>query len=564
MTNLIPGTSPKISEPYAQSLTSAGSCRMNQAKILFRNNYALIPAPPKFRGNRTKFRSLSTISDGSCNNNLSTHGKKNDLTIPVTKFQKISNGTRRFSAQAEQQQSHRRRNMTSWEIHSFSGPEGLVLTDSARVPTIRSSQEILVKVKAASLNPIDVAMSKGYGAEMLASVRKLEKGKLPKPYKPTIDFPITLGRDFAGTVVEKGSGVDNVNVGDEVYGVLGFTEHGSLAEYTVARSDLVRKKPSNLTFVEAASIPYVGLTCWSALKITGNYLRLENTRFLVLGGSGGVGTFAIQYLLANRAKVLTTCSTDAIPELENLGGFGIAVDYTQPDLITSLKSNAPFDCILNLSGPRSDISQYLPLLKPGSGQYITLSPPLLANFDNYGFIGGAVKNALEVVKDNINSISNNRVVTKWAFFAPSSCGLAEVGALVEKGHVRPVVEKTFNYGDLPLAFQRMEAGHLRGKLVSKIIMPEAKWNGVVIAEANANEVVMVEGNTYFPPSAIKAEYFKQNKDTSTCPWKGTCIYFDITVNGKTNPGASWVYPTPKEKAMNIKGYHAFWKGVQIG
>jgi uncharacterized protein (DUF427 family) len=94
-------------------------------------------------------------------------------------------------------------------------------------------------------------------------------------------------------------------------------------------------------------------------------------------------------------------------------------------------------------------------------------------------------------------------------------------------------------------------------------MPQAKWNGVVIAEAQPDEIVKVEGNSYFPPSAIKAEYFKQNDHTTSCPWKGTCIYFDITVDGKTNQNASWVYPTPKPEAMKIKGHYAFWKGVQV-
>jgi NADPH:quinone reductase-like Zn-dependent oxidoreductase len=324
----------------------------------------------------------------------------------------------------------------------------------------------LVKVKAASVNPIDVAMSKGYGSEVISSVRKLERGKLPQPFKPTIDFPITLGRDFAGTVVEKGSGVTDVHVGDEVYGVLGFTEHGSHAEYTVARGDLVRKKPQNLTFAEAASIPYVALTCWSALKVSGNYFDFHNKRFLVLGGSGGVGTFAVQYLIANGAKVVTTCSTDAVPQLESyLQGYGIAVDYTQPEVLTLLQSHAPYDCILNVSGPRNDISHYLQLLKPVSGQYLTLSPPLLNNFDQHGFLGGAIKNALAILKENVDSISNNRVVTKWAFFMPSSCGLKEIGGLVDQGQIRPVVEKTFKFADLPLAYERIEAGHLRGKVV---------------------------------------------------------------------------------------------------
>ena len=94
-------------------------------------------------------------------------------------------------------------------------------------------------------------------------------------------------------------------------------------------------------------------------------------------------------------------------------------------------------------------------------------------------------------------------------------------------------------------------------------MVQAVWNGTVIAEAKDNEIVIIEGNTYFPPSAIKKDLFKPNPKTTTCPWKGVASYFDVVVNGKTNAGAAWVYQSPKEKAQNIKGYYAFWNGIQI-
>jgi len=95
-------------------------------------------------------------------------------------------------------------------------------------------------------------------------------------------------------------------------------------------------------------------------------------------------------------------------------------------------------------------------------------------------------------------------------------------------------------------------------------MPQAKWNGVVIADAAAGDVVQLEGNTYFPAGSIKNEYVKETKENYTCPWKGTCNYYDIVVDGKTNPGAAWVYRTPKDAAKQIAGFYAFWKGVQIG
>lgn len=90
---------------------------------------------------------------------------------------------------------------------------------------------------------------------------------------------------------------------------------------------------------------------------------------------------------------------------------------------------------------------------------------------------------------------------------------------------------------------------------------KALWNGAVIAESTATEVI--EGNQYFPPSAIKPEYFKDSSTTSVCPWKGTASYYTVEVDGKQNRDAAWYYPTPKDAAKNITGYVAFWKGVEV-
>jgi len=92
-------------------------------------------------------------------------------------------------------------------------------------------------------------------------------------------------------------------------------------------------------------------------------------------------------------------------------------------------------------------------------------------------------------------------------------------------------------------------------------MPTAKWNGVVLAETN--DFVVVEGNKYFPLSSLNMEYFSKSTHTTSCPWKGVASYFDVNVNGKSNPSAAWYYATPKPEAANIKDRVAFWKGVVI-
>ncbi|MEM8804821.1 MAG: DUF427 domain-containing protein [Cyanobacteria bacterium P01_G01_bin.38] len=92
-------------------------------------------------------------------------------------------------------------------------------------------------------------------------------------------------------------------------------------------------------------------------------------------------------------------------------------------------------------------------------------------------------------------------------------------------------------------------------------MPKAIWNGAVLAESDRCEVV--EGNQYFPPDAIKQEYFKPSSTHTTCPWKGQASYYTLEVDGQENKDAAWYYPEPKDAASNIKGYVAFWRGVKV-
>ncbi|MBZ5720611.1 MAG: DUF427 domain-containing protein [Acidobacteriia bacterium] len=92
-------------------------------------------------------------------------------------------------------------------------------------------------------------------------------------------------------------------------------------------------------------------------------------------------------------------------------------------------------------------------------------------------------------------------------------------------------------------------------------MAKAIWEGAVLAESK--QCVEVEGNQYFPPEAIKREYFQPSASHTVCPWKGTASYCDVEVNGKVNHDAAWYYPEPKPAANQIRGYFAFWKGVQV-
>jgi uncharacterized protein (DUF427 family) len=90
---------------------------------------------------------------------------------------------------------------------------------------------------------------------------------------------------------------------------------------------------------------------------------------------------------------------------------------------------------------------------------------------------------------------------------------------------------------------------------------KAIWNGAVLAESDST--LVVEGNHYFPPEALRKEFFRDSSHHTTCHWKGLASYYDVEVNGQRNENAAWYYPEPKEAAKQIKGYVAFWKGVQV-
>lgn len=92
-------------------------------------------------------------------------------------------------------------------------------------------------------------------------------------------------------------------------------------------------------------------------------------------------------------------------------------------------------------------------------------------------------------------------------------------------------------------------------------MPTATWNGRVIAESD--ETIVIEGNHYFPPDAIKSEHFADSDEKTTCPWKGVASYYDVVVEGETNPAAAWYYPDASDRAKQFEGYVAFWKGVEV-
>ncbi|XP_033325971.1 NAD(P)H oxidoreductase RTN4IP1, mitochondrial isoform X2 [Megalopta genalis] len=354
--------------------------------------------------------------------------------------------------------------MQAWQIHSYDGLEELKLSN-VRIPIIARPTDVLIKVEASSVNPIDIAMTR-YGSAVLNFMRKARTFTSGGQYEG-LELPLTLGRDFSGIIVSKGHGVGNrLKLGDKVWGVVPVEQQGCHAGYVIVDNTLVSLQPKNLSYIEAASILYAGLTAWSALWITGGLCYKtamairKNNRILILGGSGGVGTMAIQLAKAWNMHVITTCSSDAVNLVHKLGA-DVVIDYKLNDADSKIIMEGPYSIILDCAnqGPYEIRSKGYPHCT-----YITLNSPLLKNIDQHGLIAGAVKNVGELIRYNVPTVENKSCV-KWGFFAPSQTGIKTLQEYVESGEVVPVVKKVYPFQELPVAYNRVAQGHLRGKIV---------------------------------------------------------------------------------------------------
>ncbi|KAM6913232.1 reticulon-4-interacting protein 1 homolog, mitochondrial-like [Xenentodon cancila] len=353
--------------------------------------------------------------------------------------------------------------MPAWVIDRYGNNEVLRFTRDASFPVISYPNEVVVKVFAAGLNPLDVSMRGGYGAATMASKRD------PLTINQSgSEFPLILGRDVSGVIMECGLDVKYFREGDEVWAAIPQWKQGGLAEFVVLSANEVSWKPKSLSHVEAAALPYVAVTAWSTLVNTGglNKDNCTNKRILILGGSGGVGTFAIQLLKAWGAHVTVTCSQNAESFVRGLGADHV-VDYTDGPVEQPLGALEKFDLILDNVG--GDTERWAPgLLKPWSGaKYVTLVTPFLQNTDRLGIADGMMQTVATVATKALKHLVKG-VHYRWGFFAPSGAALDEVRVLVDAGQIRAVVEETFSFSQVPQAFNKVEKGHARGKTVVEI------------------------------------------------------------------------------------------------
>ncbi|WP_311136815.1 NADP-dependent oxidoreductase [Hymenobacter cellulosilyticus] len=202
--------------------------------------------------------------------------------------------------------------MKAVRIHAFGGPEVLQLEEVAR--PVPAADEILIKVYASGVNPVDWGIREG-GNDVL---------------RPYLALPMTLGWDAAGVVEAVGSEVTGFQVGDAVYGEPNFPGAGSYAEYCTSKATQFALKPKSLSFMAAAGVPLAGLTAWTALFEQG---KLQpGQRVLVQGASGGVGGFAVQFAKAKGAYVIGTASAANLDYVKQLGADEV-IDYRSQEVV---------------------------------------------------------------------------------------------------------------------------------------------------------------------------------------------------------------------------------------
>jgi len=333
--------------------------------------------------------------------------------------------------------------MKAFVLKRYGKSPQLDFTDIPR-PEIKSN-EMLVQVYAVGLNPIDNMIAKG-------------------TFKPILKFqlPATMGSDLAGIVVEVGNQVTRFKQGDAVYASIFDLGTGSLAEFAVVPESAAAIKPVNLDFVQAASVPMVGLTSWQALKERSD--TKPGQKVFIPAGSGGIGTFAIQFAKYLGAKVGTTTSTGNVGLLQRLGADEV-VDYKKQEFQDVLQD---YDVVLGtIRG--NVIEKFLRILKPNSIIF-SLVGPLDRAFAQTRGMNFFMQFVFWLMSHKIIRQAR-QLSTKYSFLFVHRDGdqLAEIGKIVEAGHIVPVIDKVFFFDQTKEALAYLEQGRSKGKVVVKII-----------------------------------------------------------------------------------------------
>jgi NADPH:quinone reductase-like Zn-dependent oxidoreductase len=305
--------------------------------------------------------------------------------------------------------------MRALTLNGYDGIASLKIDDvSAPQPRPR---DVVVAVRAASVNPVDAKIAQGYARSRME-----------------LTFPHVLGRDGAGVVTRVGAEVTAFKVGDEVYGVADQTRWGFHAEEVAVDAGTLARKPASLDQTAAASLPVAALSAYAGLVTTGQLTAGQ--KVLIHAGAGGVGSFAIQIAKHLGAYVATTAGPSNLDFVRSLGA-DLAIDYTTSDFATAIKD---YDLVFDLMG--GDVRyRSFPVLRPG-GVITHISVPPMNQ-----------------------TPPRSDVTVKAAPVSYETRLLDQITAMVERGALKPVVSGTFPLADAIKAYGSVMTGHTRGKIV---------------------------------------------------------------------------------------------------
>jgi NADPH:quinone reductase-like Zn-dependent oxidoreductase len=308
--------------------------------------------------------------------------------------------------------------MTAIRFHSYGGPEVLVQEDAPRPEA--AAGEVLIRVHAAGVNPLDWKVRAGYVKEWL-------------PHR----LPLIPGWDVSGVVESVGVGSTDLNVGDEVYGLLDFTRDGAYAEYVAARARDMALKPSSLDHVQAAALPIAALTAWQALFDVANLSAGQTV--LIHGAAGGVGHYAVQLAKWKGARVIGTASARNMNFVRELGADKV-IDY-QTTRFNEAVSDV--NVVLDTQGGETQLHSWK-VMKMGGILVSTV-----------GISSPETPSALGVRGEPV-------------LVHPDANQLTEIAALIDLGELKPLINSVVPLAEAAKAHELSQAGHVRGKIVLKI------------------------------------------------------------------------------------------------
>lgn len=313
-------------------------------------------------------------------------------------------------------------------IKNYGGPEVLQLTE-VTTPSITDHSQVLVKVRATSINPLDYQVRRG-------------------DYASLFDLPIITGHDISGDVVAVGESVKQWRPGDKVYYSPRFGGPGSYAGYHLTDESSLSRMPDNLSYEEAAAVPLVGGTVWEMLVVRAK-LKKGDT-ILILGGAGGVGTFAIQVAKSLGAFVYTTGQSILQEKLLDLGA-DVVIDHHRKNYIEEIQAHT--------KGKGVDV-----IIDTVGGSTLSDSPLALANY-------GRIVTLVDIAQpQNLIQAWEKNATYHFVFTRQSRDELHHITKLIETGDVKPVIDSIYPIEDVKNAHQRIEDAKRNRPLFGKIVL----------------------------------------------------------------------------------------------